>query len=136
MEKKNMIIALILSLIWSGLGLIYAGNVQKGIILAVIATLATLLPTFTLIMIAGYLEMETWLRVLLIGIGLCALVLGLIVACFLESSAGYFECKHCKTRFVPTMGAYLMGVHGLTWRRLKCPECGKISNCRKRLSKK
>ena len=109
---------------------------KKKIILAVIATLATLLPTLTLIMIAGYLEMETWLRGLLIGIGLCSLVLGLVVASFLESSAGYFECKHCKTRFVPTMGAYLNGIHGLTWRRLKCPECGKVSNCRKRLSKK
>ena len=109
---------------------------KKKIILAVIATVATLLPTLSLIMIAGLLEMETWLRGLLIGIGLCTLVLGLIVACFLENAAGYFECKHCKTRFVPTMGAYLMGVHGLTWRRLKCPECGKVSNCRKRLSKK
>ena len=109
---------------------------KKKIILAVIATVATLLPTLTLIMIAGYLEMETWLRGLLIGIGLCSLVLGLVVASFLENSAGYFECKQCKTRFVPTMGAYLNGIHGLTWRRLKCPECGKVSNCRKRLSKK
>ena len=32
-----MIIALILSFIWSGLGLIYAGDMKKGIILAVLA---------------------------------------------------------------------------------------------------
>ena len=37
MAKKNMIIALILSFIWSGLGLIYAGDMKKGIILAVLA---------------------------------------------------------------------------------------------------
>lgn len=37
MAEKNMIIALVLSIIWSGLGLIYAGNMQKGIILAVLA---------------------------------------------------------------------------------------------------
>ena len=36
MAERNMIIALVLSVIWSGLGIIYAGDVQKGIILAVI----------------------------------------------------------------------------------------------------
>ena len=34
MAKKNMIIAMILSIIWSGLGLIYAGDMKKGIIFA------------------------------------------------------------------------------------------------------
>ena len=28
MAKKNMILAMVLSIIWSGLGLIYAGNIQ------------------------------------------------------------------------------------------------------------
>jgi hypothetical protein len=46
MAKKNMIIALVLSLIWSGLGLIYAGDVQKGIILAVVAIIAEILYLF------------------------------------------------------------------------------------------
>ena len=41
-----MIIALVLSLIWSGLGLIYAGDVQKGIILAVVAIIAEILYLF------------------------------------------------------------------------------------------
>ena len=46
MAKKNMIIALVLSLIWSCLGLIDAGYVQKGIILAVIAIIAEVLYLF------------------------------------------------------------------------------------------
>ena len=46
MAKKNMIIALVLSLIWSGLGLIYAGDVQKGIILAVVAIIVEALYLF------------------------------------------------------------------------------------------
>ena len=41
-----MIIALALSFIWSGLGLIYAGDVQKGIILAVTAIIAEVLYLF------------------------------------------------------------------------------------------
>ena len=39
MAKKSMIIALILSFIWSGLGLIYAGGIKNGIILAVLGLL-------------------------------------------------------------------------------------------------
>jgi hypothetical protein len=43
MEEKNMVFALILSFLWSGLGLIYAGDKKKGIILAVIAIIFELL---------------------------------------------------------------------------------------------
>ena len=43
MAEKNMIIAMILSFIWSGLGLIYAGDMKRGIILAVLAVVAELL---------------------------------------------------------------------------------------------
>ena len=43
MAKKNMIIAMILSVIWSGLGLIYAEDMKRGIILAVLAVIFELL---------------------------------------------------------------------------------------------
>ena len=43
MAKKNMIIALILSVIWSGLGLIYADDMKRGIILAVLALIFEIL---------------------------------------------------------------------------------------------
>lgn len=43
MAKKNMILAIVLSIIWSGLGLIYAGNIQKGIIIAVLAVIFEIL---------------------------------------------------------------------------------------------
>ena len=46
MANKNMIIALVLSIIWSGLGLIYAEDMQKGIILAVGAVICYILMYF------------------------------------------------------------------------------------------
>lgn len=46
MAEKNMIIAIVLSFIWSGLGLIYAGNMKMGIILAVLALIFELLYFF------------------------------------------------------------------------------------------
>ena len=42
-NEKNMAIALLLSFIWSGLGLLYAGNMEKGIILVVSAIIVEIL---------------------------------------------------------------------------------------------
>ncbi|MBQ2653903.1 MAG: hypothetical protein IJF83_10115 [Methanobrevibacter sp.] len=60
MAKKNMIIALVLSIIWSGLGLIYAGDIKKGIILAVVALIFDIL-YFTVNQIFGLLVFIVWI---------------------------------------------------------------------------
>ena len=59
---------------------------------------------------------------------------GIITAGALDRRAGTYECRKCGCRFVPTSGAYIMGIHGLTWRHLKCPQCGKRTLCRRRLT--
>lgn len=107
---------------------------KKKVILSVVAILTTLLASLTIVMVAGLLHMDEWLRVLLIIIGLAVLCGGLFVAVALEWNAGTYECRHCKTRFVPTAGAYVAGMHTITLRHLKCPACGKKSWCRRRLT--
>ena len=107
---------------------------KKKVVLAVVSAVVTVVATLTIILMAGLLQMEQWQRGMLIGIGLAVLLGGLIVAAALEWDAGTFECKHCKARFEPTMGAYIMGMHTLTTRHLRCPECGKKSWCKRRLT--
>lgn len=107
---------------------------KERILVGVIVTLLTLLAGITLILISGLLEMETYLRIVLIAIGLVVIFGGISVAAYLDSTAGTYECRHCHARFVPTAGAYLAGVHTLLTRRLKCPNCGKKSFCRRRLT--
>lgn len=109
---------------------------KKKIIIAVVVMVITLLSSLTLIMLSGLLFMDDWLRVLLICLGFIIIVLGVGVCCVLDRDAGYFECRNCGERFVPSMLAYVMGMHGTTWRRLKCPVCHKTTNCKKVLSKK
>lgn len=53
----------------------------------------------------------------------------------LEVQAGYYECKNCHHKFVPTYGEVLMAAHMSTNRHLKCPECGKRTWCKKVLKK-
>lgn len=83
----------------------------------------------------GNLEMENWLRVLLIAIGLVVVCGGIVIACILDREAGAFECPDCNTRFVPDMKSYVMGAHTLTKRKLVCPHCGAHRYCKKVLTK-
>lgn len=108
---------------------------KKKIILAVVVSFITLVSSFTLFIVAKlFEETQEWLSILLIIIGFVVIILGVGVCCVLENDAGCFECRHCGHRFVPTMKEYILAPHTLTTRRLYCPECGKKSYCRKRLT--
>lgn len=107
---------------------------KKKIALEIIVVLITLLASITIIEVSAFLEMENWLRIVLLVIGLIVIFGGIYVACALEMSTGTYECRHCHTRFVPTAKAFIAGPHTLTTRYLKCPECGKKSYCKKRLT--
>lgn len=107
---------------------------KKKIILSAAVCFVTILAVVTIVIVAGYFTMEEWQRIVLIIISVVIMIGGLGVACALEMTAGTFECRHCKARFVPTAGAYIAGPHTLTTRKLKCPECGKKSYCKRRLT--
>ena len=109
---------------------------KRKLILEVVVVMITLLASCTLIMLSGLLEMENWLRVTLIAIGLVVMVGGISVAAVLEMTAGGYECSKCGAYFVPTKTAYIMGIHSITRRNLKCPHCGKRNFCIHRLAPK
>lgn len=107
---------------------------KKKIILSVIECALTLLSGTTLILLTGILEMDTWVRILLIVIAVIVIAGGIAVAAALDMSAGTFECRKCGTRFVPTPGSYIAGPHAITKRNLKCPNCGQTTYCKRRLT--
>lgn len=53
----------------------------------------------------------------------------------LELDAGYYECKKCHHRHVPSYSQVLLAPHLSTTRYLKCPKCGKRSWSKKVMSK-
>lgn len=108
---------------------------KKKIVLSLFIMLMAMISAVTLVVIAGYLEMQIWLRVLLIGIAIVIIAIAVGVACVLDREAGVYECPKCGERFVPTMKAYVLGAHTITRRRLKCPHCGKRSYCIRRLTR-
>ena len=108
---------------------------KKKIIISAMVAFLTVFAAVPLFALSGALEMETWMRVTLIGTGTCVMVVGIAIACVLDREAGAFECPECKERFVPEMGAYIMGPHTITKRKLKCPKCGKVKYCKHVLTK-
>lgn len=107
---------------------------RKKILLSVIICALTLLPGIALSLTAVFVEMERWLRAVLIIIGVVAINGGAFTALALNMRAGTYECGRCKRRFVPAPGSYIMGLNLVTVRLLKCPNCGEVSFCRKRLT--
>ena len=53
----------------------------------------------------------------------------------LEVDAGYYKCKNCGHRFIPTYWAALWAPHFHTTRYLKCPECNNRSWAKKVMTK-
>lgn len=90
---------------------------------------------FTLIFIAAYVAMEVWLRIALVVLGFALFLMGCFYALRFEQVAGYYECKHCKHRYVPTYKAVSMAMHLGRTRHMRCPACGQKSWQKKVLSK-
>ena len=63
-------------------------------------------------------------RIGLLGAALVLMVAGIAVAVKLEREAGYYECPHCRARYVPTLKAVVFAPHRGRSRKMKCPYCG------------
>ena len=90
---------------------------------------------FTLIFVAAFVQMADWLRFTLIGLGFVIFLAGCFCALRIEQVAGYYECKECGHRYVPTFKAVNMAMHMGRKRYMRCPKCHKKSWQKKVLSK-
>lgn len=101
----------------------------------VVIGVAATVTLFALIGIAALVRMESWLRATLILAGFAVFLAGCLYALRIEQVAGYYECKCCGHRYVPTYRAVKMAPHMGRSRKMKCPECGQKSWQKKVLTK-
>jgi transcriptional regulator with XRE-family HTH domain len=88
-----------------------------------------------ILFIACFVEMATWLRFALIFGGLGVFFIAILFLVRIEQKAGYYECKCCGHKYVPTYKQTLFSMHINRTRYLKCPKCGKKSWSKKIISK-
>ncbi len=85
----------------------------------------TTITFITLIFVAVFVEMESWLRISLIVIGSIIFAFGMGNALKIEQIAGYYECPNCKYKYIPTYKNVLWAQHMCRTRKMRCPKCGK-----------
>ena len=90
---------------------------------------------FVPILIAAYLPIKDWQRITLIISGFIPFIVGMCYAIKIEQTAGYYECGHCKHRYVPTFKAVFFAPHMGRTRQMVCPKCKQKSWQKKVISK-
>ena len=82
---------------------------------------------FACIFIASFVNMENWLRIVLIIIGVIPFTIGISYTIRIEQIAGYYECTNCNYKYIPSYKSVLFAMHINRTRKMKCPNCGKKS---------
>lgn len=84
---------------------------------------------------AAYVEMEEWLRISLILIGLAPLIVTMPFMIKIEQTAGYYVCGKCGHKHIPAYNSVFLAMHYGRTRYMKCPECNHRSWQKKVISK-
>ena len=101
-------------------------------IIAILSILVILIPAVT----AEFLPIEKeWIRVVIALSGFIPALVGAYFAFKIEQIAGYYECKKCGHRYVPTFKDTTLSMHIGRTKYMKCPNCGKKSWQKKVISK-
>ena len=90
---------------------------------------------FIPIIIASLVAMEDICRIIVMCSGVVPAIVGFGFTLRIEQVAGYYECKHCGHRYVPTYKAVNLSAHMGRTRYMRCPSCGKKSWQKKVISK-
>ena len=90
---------------------------------------------FALLFLASFMQMPSALRISLAVLGFVLFFAGCFYALRIEQVAGYYECKECGHKYVPTFKAVNLAPHTGRTRYMRCPKCGKKSWQKKVLNK-
>lgn len=88
-----------------------------------------------LIFAASFAVENTIWRIIMILTGAAIFVVGIYNAVKLEHDAGYYECRNCGKKYVPTMKAVVLALHIGRDRKMKCPYCHQKGYHKKVLTK-
>ena len=101
----------------------------------VVMGVSVLVMFFALVLLVSFVDLEDWLRVLIIIPAFVFVFFISLVLLRIEQKAGYYECKMCHHKYVPTYKSVLWAPHINRTRYMRCPQCEKKSWQKKVLSK-
>lgn len=93
--------------------------------ISTISAIVTILITLGLILLAGFVIEEVWIKILVCVMSVLLVVSNIALILLVAVNTEVYECCHCGEKFVPTMREYLMGANTMKKRYLRCPYCHK-----------
>ncbi len=106
------------------------------IVLGITGTLFLLAMLFTGILGYQYLGLPLWAMILMMSVGFVVFMVAILFCVLIEQKAGYYECKECGHRHVPTYWQVFFAPHINRSRYMKCPHCDKRTYQKKVISNK
>ena len=88
-----------------------------------------------ILLLASITIKEGYILGTIIVVATILLIIAGFIALKFEVDAGYYECKNCHHRHIPTFKQALIAPHMSTTRYLRCPKCNKRSWSKKVLTK-
>ena len=77
------------------------------------------------VLLVGWLEISELPAAIIITISTILFLVGMGLALRIEQTAGYYECKNCHHKYVPTYQSVFFAQHINRTRKMKCPKCNK-----------
>lgn len=96
---------------------------------------ASIIIFLILVMTASLIEMQDWIRLLIIIPSTIFIFIVCLLLLRIEQTAGYYECQKCHYKYVPTYSSVLFAMHINRTRYMRCPKCNKKSWQKKVISK-
>ena len=93
------------------------------VVIGILSTIILIVPTI----VAAYLQIEEWKRILIAFSGFIPGIIGFLFAIKIEQVAGYYECQKCGHKYVPNYKDVTLAMHMGRTRYMKCPKCGEWS---------
>lgn len=101
-------------------------------VIGILSILILIIPIIFASTISG---LEDWTRTLIAFSGFIPGFVGFFFALRIEQYAGYYECKKCGHRYIPSSKAIWLSMHMGRTRYMKCPKCSQRSWQKKVISK-
>ena len=102
-------------------------NDKRLLRMEILMGILSILPLLISTVIVLLVPLEEWLGSVIVGTSLIPLLIATPFALKIEQTAGYYECKKCHHRYVPTYKGVFWAMHYGRTRYMKCPKCNQKS---------
>ena len=97
----------------------------------IVVGIITFVFSFFIIFLTAYLEETKVITEKISLLIVIPIIIFMLIMCAvllrIEQIAGYYECKKCHHRYIPTFASVFLAMHVNRTRYMKCPKCNKYS---------